>query len=185
MAQSTEVNLVRQASTLSILWGVLLVICGLLAIGLPFVAAFAVNVVIAWLIVTAGVLHVIVAFHSHRAGSVVWKLLVGLAYICFGTYLILYPAIGVASLTLVLAGLFLVEGVLDVVLFFRIRSVEGSGWILVDGIITLLVGGMIDMQWPASVPWTLGTLVGVSMIMSGVSRVVMSIAVRKVVAAEA
>lgn len=185
MAQSTGADLVRQASTWSIVWGVLLIICGTLAIGSPFVAAIAVNVVIAWLIVLAGVLHLILAFHAHGAGSVVWKLLVGLAYICFGVYLIMHPAIAVASLTLLLASLFLIEGVLNIVLFFQMRSLGGSGWMLLDGIITLLLGLMIYLQWPASSAWAIGTLVGVSMIISGVARVMLSLAVRKVAAAAA
>jgi uncharacterized membrane protein HdeD (DUF308 family) len=157
----------------------------MLAIGSPLVAAVAVNVAISWLIVVAGVVHAIVAFHAHRAGSVIWKLLVGLAYIAFGVYLILHPAIGVASLTLVLASLFLIEGVLNIVLFFQMRSVGGSGWMLVDGIITLGLGLMIYLQWPASSAWAIGTLVGVSMIISGVSRVMISLTVRKVAAAAA
>ena len=185
MAQSTGTDVVRQASTWSIVWGVLLVICGCLAIASPFVAAIAVNVVVAWLIVLAGVVHLIVAFHSHRAGSMVWKLLVGLAYIACGVYLILYPAIGVLTLTLLLASLFCIEGVLNIVLFFQMRSIGGSSWMLVDGIITLVLGGMIYMQWPASSAWAIGTLVGVSMIISGVSGVMLSLTVRRVAAAAA
>jgi uncharacterized membrane protein HdeD (DUF308 family) len=185
MAQSTGTDVVRQASTWSIVWGVLLVICGCLAIASPFVAAIAVNVVVAWLIVLAGAVHLIVAFHSHRAGSVIWKLLVGLAYIACGVYLILYPAIGVATLTLLLASLFCIEGVLNIVLFFQMRSIGGSSWMLVDGIITLVLGGMIYMQWPASSAWAIGTLVGVSMIISGVSGVMLSLTVRRVAVAAA
>jgi uncharacterized membrane protein HdeD (DUF308 family) len=185
MAQGTGADVVRQASTWSIVWGVLLIVCGFLAIGSPLMAAIAVNVIIAWLIVLAGIVHLIVGFHSHGAGSVIWKLLVGLAYIAAGVYLIVQPAIGVATLTLLLASLFLVEGVLSIVLFFRMRSLGGSSWMLVDGIITLLLGGMIYMQWPASSAWAIGTLVGVSMIISGVSRVMLSLTVRKVAAAAA
>ena len=109
----------------------------------------------------------------------IWKLLVGVAYVCFGVYLILHPVLAVASLTLVLASLFLIEGVLDIVLFVKMRSVGGSSWVLLDGIITLLLGLMIYMQWPSSSAWAIGTLVGVSMIISGVTRVMMSLAVRK------
>jgi uncharacterized membrane protein HdeD (DUF308 family) len=179
MAQSTGADVVRQASTWSILWGVLLIICGLLALGSPLIAALAVNVVLSWLIVLVGVVHLVLAFHAHSAGSVIWKLLVGVAYVAFGAYLILHPQIGVASLTLVLACLFLVEGILNIVLFFHMRAMGGSSWILVDGIITLLLGLMIYMQWPASAAWAIGTLVGVSMIISGVSRVMLSLTVRK------
>jgi uncharacterized membrane protein HdeD (DUF308 family) len=180
MAQQTPSGIVRQASTLSILWGVSLIILGMLAVGLPFLAAVTVNAFIAWLLVLAGVVHLTVAFHTREAGSLIWRVLVGLAYLFFGVYLIMHPALGVASLTLVLASLFVVEGILNIVLFFQVRSKKGSAWLLIDGIITLLLGLMIYMQWPSSSTWAIGTLVGVSMIISGVTRVMLSLAVRKV-----
>jgi uncharacterized membrane protein HdeD (DUF308 family) len=179
MAQQTPTGIVRQASTLSILWGVSLIILGMLAVASPFLAAVAVNLLVAWLIVLAGVVHLTVAFHTREAASMIWRLLVGLAYVFFGVYLVAHPALGVASLTLVLASLFLVEGILNVALFFKVRSVQGSSWFLIDGIITLLLGLMIYMQWPSSSAWAIGTLIGVSMIVSGVTRVMLSLAVRK------
>jgi uncharacterized membrane protein HdeD (DUF308 family) len=180
MAQQTPSGIVRKASTLSILWGVSLIILGMLAVGSPFLAAVAVNAFVAWLLVLAGVVHLTVAFHTREAGSLIWRVLVGLAYLFFGVYLIMRPALGVASLTLVLASLFLVEGILNIALFFQVRSIQGSAWLLTDGIITLLLGLMIYMQWPSSSAWAIGTLVGVSMIISGVTRVMLSLAVRKV-----
>jgi uncharacterized membrane protein HdeD (DUF308 family) len=185
MAEHSPFDLVRHASTWSIIWGILLVVFGVLAIGAPFLAAVAVSVLIAWLIILAGVVHVVLAFHVHRAGSMIWKLLVGLAYLFFGVYLLMHPALAVASLTLVLASLFLIEGILDIILFFQMRSMRGSGWMLGDGIITLLLGLLIYLQWPSSSFWAIGTLVGVSMIISGVTRVMFSLAVRKVAASAA
>jgi uncharacterized membrane protein HdeD (DUF308 family) len=179
VAQNTAVDVVRQASTLSIVWGILLIVLGMAAVGSPFLAAVAVNVAIAWLIVLAGAVHVILAFRAHGAGSMIWKLLVGVAYVCFGIYLILHPVLAVASLTLVLATLFLIEGVLNIVLFAKMRSTGGSSWVLIDGIITIFLGLLIYLQWPSSAAWAIGTLVGVSMIISGISRVMMSLAVRK------
>jgi len=134
---------------------------------------------VAWLIVLAGVVHLMVAFRVHSAGSVIWKLLVGIAYLCFGGYLLLHPVVGVATLTLLLASLFLIEGILNIVLYVQMRPVHGSSWLLVDGIVTLLLGLMIYMQWPSSSAWAIGTLVGISMIFSGAARVMMSLAVRK------
>ena len=177
MAQN--LSLVRRVSTLTIVWGVSLICLGMLALASPLVAAVAVNVLVAWLIVLAGVVHLVVAFHSREAGSVIWRLLVGLAYLCFGGYLIARPVAGVASLTLLLASLFLVEGIFNIVLFFRAPSSLRSSWFLLDGIVTLLLGLMIYLQWPSSSAWAIGTLVGVSMIISGVTRVMLSLAVRK------
>jgi uncharacterized membrane protein HdeD (DUF308 family) len=182
MADHFPVETIRQASTLSILWGILLIVFGMFAVGSPFIAAVAVSVAVAWLIILAGVVHLMLAFHAHRAGRLVWKLLVGLAYVFFGVYLILHPVLGVASLTLVLAVLFLIEGILDVILFFNMRPMRGAVWVLVDGIVTLLLGLMIYLQWPSSSLWAIGVLVGVSMIISGVTRIMLSLAVRKVAA---
>ena len=179
MAQSSPVEMVRNASTISILWGVLLIVFGMVAVGSPLLAAVAVNALVAWLIVLAGVVHLMLAFRAHQAGSVIWKVLVGIAYLCFGGYLIIHPVLGVASLTLLLGSLFLIEGILNIVLYVKMRPIHGSSWMLVDGIVTLLLGLMIYLQWPSSSAWAIGTLVGVSMIFSGVARVMMSLAVRK------
>jgi uncharacterized membrane protein HdeD (DUF308 family) len=178
VAQSTQ-SLLKQASGWSILWGILLILFGVVAIGSPLLAAVAVNALIAWLIILAGVVHLVVAFQAHSAGSLIWKVLVGLAYIAFGGYLLMHPLIGVASLTLVLASLFLIEGVLDVMLYFNLRPARGAGWVLFDGLVTLVLAGFIAMHWPSSSAWAIGTLVGVSMIMSGVARVMMSLGIRK------
>ncbi len=179
MTAQSPSAVVRQISTLSIVWGVWLVVLGILAIASPLIAAIAVNAVIAWLIILAGVVHLIIAFHSREAGSVIWRLLVGLAYLAFGVYLIARPAVGVVGLTLVLASLFLVEGVLNIVMFFKARHTRGAAWFLFDGIVTLLLGLLIYAQWPSSSAWAIGTLVGVSLIFSGVARLMLASTVRK------
>lgn len=179
MAQQTPSDILRQASTWSIVCGALLVVLGVLAVGSPVLAAVAVNALIAWLIVLAGIVHLAFAFQARGAAGLLWRLLVGIAYVFFGVYLITHPALGVVSLTLVLASLFLVEGIFDIALFFRMRPMGGSSWILVDGIVTLLLGLMIYLQWPSSSAWAIGTLVGVSLIISGVSRMMLSFTVRK------
>ena len=178
MAQNSS-DLVRRASTWSILWGVSLICLGMLSLAMPLFAAVAINGLIAWLIVLAGIVHLVVAFHSREAGSVIWRLLVGLAYVCFGGYLFARPALGVVTLTLLLASLFLVEGIFNIVLYFRSPATLRSRWFLLDGVVTLLLGAMIYMQWPSSSAWAVGTLVGVSLIFSGVARVMVSLTVRK------
>jgi uncharacterized membrane protein HdeD (DUF308 family) len=64
-------------------------------------------------------------------------------------------------------------------MYFMVRSRMRATWILLDGIVTLLLGLMIYMQWPSSSAWAIGTLVGVSMIFSGVTRGMVSLALRK------
>jgi len=148
----------------------------------PFLAAIALNTVIAWLLIFVGIVHIMAAFQGHSGTSIAWKVLIGAAYIFFGGYLLMYPVIGVTSLTLLLAILFLVEGVLNIILWWKMRAADGAFWILVDAVVTLLLGGLIYVHWPSSAAWAVGTLVGVSMIMSGMSRIMLSLAARKVAA---
>jgi uncharacterized membrane protein HdeD (DUF308 family) len=185
VAQNIPIAVGRSGSTVSILWGALLIVLGIMAIGAPFLAAVAVSAVVAWLIVFAGVVHIVLAFHAHGAGSVIWRLLVGLAYLAFGGYMIAHPLLSVASLTLVLAGLFVIEGVLNLILYARTRQLHGSSWMLIDGIITLLLGLMIYLQWPSSSLWAIGILVGVSLMISGATRIGMTFAIRKAMSAPA
>jgi uncharacterized membrane protein HdeD (DUF308 family) len=91
-------------------------------------------------------------------------------------------ATGLASLTLAIAIYLLIEGVLEFVLSFQIRPAHGSGWLLVDGIITLVLAVMIWSTWPSSALWVVGTLVGISMFFSGITRLMLSVAVRRIVA---
>jgi uncharacterized membrane protein HdeD (DUF308 family) len=123
--------------------------------------------------------HVAVAFHSHGAGSVIWKLLVGLAISGFRRIHARPSGAERGIASLVLAALFVIEGVLNIVLYFKMRPLQGSIWVLVDGLITLLLGAMIYLQWPFSAIWAIGILVGVSMMISGFARLALSSAVRR------
>lgn len=182
MAATTPAALIKQASKWGIVWGVLLILLGMLAIAEPLLAAIALATFIAWLLVFVGVVHVVVAFQAHSGTSLGWKLLVGLAYLFIGGYLLSRPIVGVATLTLMLAFLFMFEGVLDFMLWWKLRRTDGAFWILVDSIVTLILGGMIYVHWPSSSVWAIGTLVGISLIMSGVARVMLSAAARTVAA---
>lgn len=174
------VALVKQGSKWGIIWGVLLIILGVLAIAEPYLAAIALATFIAYMLVIVGILHVALAFHTHSGKAFFWKLLVGICYLFIGGYLLFRPALTVASLTLVLAFLFLFEGVLDFMLWWKSRSSQGAFWILLDSIVTLILGVMIYVHWPSSSVWAVGTLVGISFIMSGVARVMLSMAVRTI-----
>ena len=166
----------------SIVWAIVLIIFGFLAIALPFATSFGVVVIVAWLIIFSGAFQFIHAFQSQGIGSTIWKLLVAILYLIVGIYFLLNPLIGVASFTLALAFFFVAEGVIDLVVYFQSRSVGGSVWILVDGIVTLILGILVWRQWPSSSLWLIGTLVGISMIMTGVTRLMIGLAARRVLA---
>jgi len=173
---------VHRATTWSIALSVLMIVAGVFAIGVPMAAGVAVTVVVGWLLILSGVLHLAFAWRTGRAGAVVWELLLGVAYGAIGFYVLANPVAGLTSLTFAVAVYLFVEGILEFVLSFQLRPAPGSGWLLVDGIITLVLAVMIWSTWPSSAAWVVGTLIGISMLFSGITRLMLSLAVRRVVA---
>jgi uncharacterized membrane protein HdeD (DUF308 family) len=163
----------------NMIWGILMLICGFLAIGIPFASGIGVAIVIGWLLLISAVWHLLFGVRAGGVGGVLWQILLAIAYGAAGLMILLYPLAGLAWLTLVLATFLLIEAVLEFVLFFNIRGRTNAGWVLVDAIITLVLGILIWAQWPSSSGWAIGTLVGVSLIFSGISRLMLSSAVSR------
>ena len=80
------------------------------------------------------------------------------------------PVSGMMTLTLILAIYIGFEGVLELLLYFRLRPIQGAFFFLLDGAVSLLVAVLILVHWPSSSTWAVGTLVGVSLIFSGIAR---------------
>ena len=161
-------------------WGILMLICGFLAITLPLASGIGVAIVIGWLLLISGVWHLLFGFRSGSGiGGFLWQLLLAIVYGAAGLMILLYPLAGLAWLTLVLATFLLIEAALEFVLYFNIRRRVNAGWVLVDGIITLLLGILIWAHWPSSSIWAIGTLIGVSLIFSGISRLMLSSALSR------
>ena len=84
------------------------------------------------------------------------------------------PIAGVALLTVILGSLLLVYGFAATIGAFELRPVDGWGWLLFDGIATFLAGMLILAKWPSSSLWAIGTLVGVAVLMGGISRIMIA-----------
>lgn len=169
----------KRVSGISLVLSVLLIIFGILAIALPLASSIGIAIVIGWLAIFAGIAQIVHAFQSAGIGHIVWKLVVAVFYIAAGGYLISHPALGVAGLTLVLGTFLFAEGVADVIAYFSARKNGASPWMLLDGIVTLVLGFMIWNRWPLGSLWVIGTLVGISMVMTGATRLMMALTVRK------
>jgi uncharacterized membrane protein HdeD (DUF308 family) len=174
---------VRSASTWSIILSVLMIAAGVLAIGAPGVAGATVTVIVGWLLIISGVLHFALAFSGGQPRAVVGEILLALLYGFIGYYLLSRPGVGLAALTAAITVYLFVEGILEFVLSYMLRPLPGAGWLLFDGIVTLALAIFVVSTWSSSASWLLGTLVGISMLFSGVTRLMLSIAVRRAVPA--
>jgi uncharacterized membrane protein HdeD (DUF308 family) len=163
---------------MSVVWALLLIIIGAVAIAVPLAASTGILVIIAWLLLVAGVVQGIYVFQS-KGISILWGLLAAGIYIAAGAFLLIHPLKGIAALTLLLAVFFVADGLTHIIAFFQNRSAPGAGWGLLNGIVTLFLGVLVWVHWPSSALWVIGTLVGISMIMTGTARLMAGFAARR------
>jgi uncharacterized membrane protein HdeD (DUF308 family) len=176
-------GLVKKATGWFIAIAVLFILLGIFAIAEPFAAGLGVTLLVGWLLVIGAVVHFIAAFKGGGAKHVILQVVVGIVYLIGGLYFLTHTIMGVSTLTLLLSGVILAEGVLEIVAYLRLKNMHGAGWLLMNGIVTLLLGGLIWFHWPSSSVWAIGTLVGVNLLMTGISRLMVGLAARKLVSA--
>ncbi len=100
-----------------------------------------------------------------------------------GVYLIANPVVAAAPLTLALAMCLTVEGLLEFALASQLRPDPRSRWFVLDGILTIGLAALLwsTWPWPAGATWKLGVAVGVSLLLSGLTRLIISLAARQTV----
>ena len=178
-AMSVPIGVRQSASGWSLALSLLIILAGIAAIAMPWAAAVAVNILVGWLLVFSGAFHLVLAWQLRHHGVAIWEGLVGLLYAATGVFVLARPTIGLISLALALAAYLLAEGILELILYFRLHGVSGSGWFLFDGIVTVILAVMIWRLWPSGSAYVIGTLVGISMLFSGTARLMLTMTARR------
>lgn len=159
--------------------GLVFALAGVAAIAFPLVSTVAAKIALGWIFMLSGLIAIIHAFSITRWGGVLLNLLIGSLYVIAGGYLAFFPFTGIITLTLLLAALFLAEGILQAVMAFRVRPHAGWGWLLLSGLIAVAAGALIALELPGSATWAIGLLVGINLISTGVSFIALALAGRK------
>lgn len=162
---------------------ILILLAGLVAIILPIVGGIAVTLIVGWVLIMVGVLHLFFAFGARATRTRLWELLLGAVYLIAGFFLLVHPLLGLTALTLLLASYLTAKGVLEIVQYFGTHPRRGITWLILDGIINLVLAAIIWSQWPFSSVWVIGTLVGISILFSGISRLMLLAHMRRAFAA--
>jgi uncharacterized membrane protein HdeD (DUF308 family) len=179
-SQMNVSNEINREVRWSIALSVLMILAGLLAVVLPEVSGIAITFLVAWLMIVMGCAHLVYTWHRRHRGGTWWGLLLGLVYIATGIFIFLNPTAGLRSLTLLLGAYLLVEAGLVFSLAFSSHAHKGRGWLMFDGLVALILGFIVLLTWPGSALWVIGTLVGISMIFNGVSRLMLAMAAHNV-----
>ena len=163
-----------------ILGGILSIFVGLYAMNRPGLATFAVAQVVGILALASGIVLFFAAVfgkaRQHRLldfFSAALRILVGLIFLSNIVKAVLV-------LTLVLGSVFLVEGIYSLVLGFKLRGSNPAWfWVLLNGVASLVLGGMLLAQFPEAALWAIGLLFGINCLFSGFSLIMFGTALPK------
>jgi uncharacterized membrane protein HdeD (DUF308 family) len=165
----------------SIFMGVITAVLGTFLIAYPLAAATITTLLIGWVLIFAGIAQFVFAFHSQTIGKFFLKVFSSVLYGIAGIALTFFPLAGVAFLTVLLGILILAYAGVETATAFQLRPLAGWGWFLFNAAASLLMGILILAGWPSSSVWAIGTLVGVSVLMSGISRIMIAAKIRSVI----
>ncbi len=158
----------------SIFMGVLTAALGAFLIIYPLAAAKITTVLLGWVLIFVGIAQFVFALHSQKPGSFFPKLIGAALFGITGAALAFSQMKGIEVLTGLLGTLLLVQAGLATVTASQIRPVAGWGWFLLDAIASLVLGMLILVKWPSSSLWAIGTLVGISVLVGGITRIMIA-----------
>jgi uncharacterized membrane protein HdeD (DUF308 family) len=164
----------------STILAVLCIVIGVVAIGEPIVAGVAIALLVGWALIFNSIGHIGSAVEAGGAGRAVGQTLLAVVNFLGGLYFVTHPLMGLATLTLLLAIVLCAEAVIALMLWAVTRQLPGAGWRLLNAIVTVALAIMIWRRFPSSSVWVIGTLVGINLLMTGVSRLMMVGALRRI-----
>ncbi len=161
--------------------GIILVVLGILAILVPWLATITFTILIGWLFLISGGVGLVTTLWMRQAPGFWWSLLSAILGIAAGLVLLVWPIIGALSLTYLLIAFFVVEGVASIMYAIEHRNqLTGRwGWMLTSGIIDLILAGIILAGLPGTAAWALGLLVGINLLFGGTAMIGMALAARR------
>jgi uncharacterized membrane protein HdeD (DUF308 family) len=161
--------------------GIVVSILGLAAIIVPPIAGLFATVVLGWLLLIAGAVGLVATVRAREAPGFGWSMLSAFAAVIAGGLLLWNPLQGLVTLTYVLTAFFIIDGILVIALAIAHRR-ELTGkweWMMLNGVIDLILAGIIIFGFPGTLVWAFGLLVGIDMIFGGASLIAMALESRK------
>lgn len=155
--------------------GALAVFGGIIALLNPLAATLAATKLAALMFILVGAITLFAAGGNISWGHRLWTVLLGILTIVLGVSILGNPLEGVLTLTLIVAVLFLVEGLIKIVLSFGARGTPYFWMLLLTGVVSLVLAVMILSNFPESAVAILGILLAVDLLSTGVSMMALSL----------
>ncbi|MDQ1209670.1 uncharacterized membrane protein HdeD (DUF308 family) [Acinetobacter baylyi] len=160
-----------------LLFGILMIIFGVLMLGSLAMATLSVILFFGGLMMIGGVIHLVAAFKLFQGGTRWLWALFGVLYLLAGYYAFKTPITTAIVLTNLLAIFLLIAGVFRTFNAFILKPIAGWGWTLFSGILTFVTGVLILIS-PDAPFWVLGLFLAVDLLFQGVNYLSLASAIK-------
>jgi len=155
--------------------GAIALLVGVFALAAPLVFSYIITAFIGAFLLVNGVASLFQTLFGKGATHRVLSSIHAVIRIAAGSALFLFTGSGMAALTLILAAVFTVEGIVCIATSLRMRSNPAWIWLCLNGVAALFLAGMIFSKWPIDAEWIIGVLYGIQSIFSGASLVLLGL----------
>jgi uncharacterized membrane protein HdeD (DUF308 family) len=130
-----------------------------------------------WVFVLGGIVQAVHALWARPWGGVFAHLIVGVLSVVVGLLILTRPTVAEFALTLVVAVLLVVGGLFRVNIALLGRF-PAWGWVVYDGVLSVILGFIIWIALPESALWVIGMLIGIDLLFKGLSCLMFALAAR-------
>jgi uncharacterized membrane protein HdeD (DUF308 family) len=166
---------ILQRHTKMLKWeGIFLILLGIAAIVMPLMFSVAIEFILGVLFIIAGLAGLERSFRAKDIPGTIFSIIMYLIFVVAGIMLIIHPMLGVMTIAAILGFFFFITGFFKMAFAFNIKPAKNWAWSLFDGIISIVLGGIIFTQWPSSAGWVVGLLAGIRLIFLGNAMIMIS-----------
>jgi uncharacterized membrane protein HdeD (DUF308 family) len=158
--------------------GILFVILGMIGVGMTVGLTLVSMLFLGMLFILAGFVQIVDVFKSHEWRGVVGHALIAALYIMGGGLVIYDPVLASAIVTALIAWVLIIIGVTRFIMAIVLRHASGWGWLLFAGIVAIVLGILILIQWPYSAMWVIGLFIAIELIVNGWTYIFLALGMR-------
>lgn len=174
-----KIDLEKAAGSMKTM-GILTIIFGILAMTMPWITGQSILLLIGILVMAGGVTRMIWAFKAGSLGKGILVFLIGVLTLLAGIAIIANPILSSGVLTIMLAGYFFVDGFAELMTAFAMPSGQGGkGWLMFDGVITILLGIAIFTGFPLAGAFAIGVFLGIKLLFVGLTMLTLGSAAKR------
>lgn len=150
-----------------IITGFISVMVGCLAVLLPQIAALTAETLVGIALILYGIVTVLNVRRLRRERNLTLGIIGSLLCLVTGLALLLFPWMGMLTLTILVMAFFVVSGIEKISFALSMDKTGYRTWMGLTGLVDIVLAVMVFSFLPSAAAWVLGILVGLSMVFHG------------------